>query len=392
MTSLDADFDFAVIGAGIVGASIAFHLTRAAPAARVLLLEAESAAGYHTTGRSAALYSSGYGPPQVRALTRASRGFFHSPPMGFSPIPLWRARGALFAGTEDQLAAAEALQAELISNGVASERLGRDEVMRLLPVLRPEAAAVGIRVADDFDLEVDALLQGFLRGARSAGAVFVRDARVQALVREAAGWRVETASGTFRARHIVDAAGAWADAVAGLAGVPTVGLEPRRRTAFTFVPPEGLATAHWPAVVALDESWYLKPDAGWLLGSPANADPTHPHDVLPEELDVALGIHRIEAATTLTIRRPRSTWAGLRCFVADGEPVCGWATAEGASHGFFWAAALGGYGIQSAPAFGRLCAARLLGHDLPDDLTAEGLDLTALRPDRPGLTRTASEP
>jgi D-arginine dehydrogenase len=146
-----------------------------------------------------------------------------------------------------------------------------------------------------------------------------------------------------------------------------------------FEPPAGADTARWPAVIALDESWYLKPDAGLLLGSPANADPAPAHDVMPEEFDVALGIHRIEAATALTIRRPRRAWAGLRCFVADGEPVCG---ADDAVPGFAWAAAVGGYGIQSAPAFGRLAAAQALGDPVPADLLALGLDAAALGPGR----------
>ena len=167
----------------------------------------------------------------------------------------------------------------------------------------------------------------------------------------------------------------------GLAGAAPAGLEPRRRSAFLFAPPEGLATAHWPAVIAIDEDWYFKPDAGLLLGSPANADPVPPHDVVAEELDVALGIHRIEQATTMLIRRPRSTWAGLRSFVADGEPVCGF---DPAVPGFFWAAALGGYGIQTAPAFGRLCAAWLAGQAVPDDLRVQGLRPEALQPGRVG--------
>jgi D-arginine dehydrogenase len=372
--------DIAIIGAGIVGAALACHLSapalgRAGP--RVLLLEAEPAAGYHTTGRSAALYSSGYGPPQVRALTRASRGFFLQPPAGFSEPALWHPRGALFAAQAHDAGLAEAEHASLLSKGVASRLLDTDEVLALMPVLKPEHAALGVYVAEDFDLDVDALLQGFLRAARRNGVSFVREARVTALERSAGRWRIDTPAGRFEASRVVNAAGAWADEVARLAGVPPQRVEPRRRTAFVFAPPDGVDASAWPAVVAMDESWYLKPDAGLLLGSPANADPTHAHDVLPEELDVATGIHRIEAATTLTIRRPRRSWAGLRCFSPDGEPVAG---PDPSEESFWWAAGVGGYGIQSAPAFGRLLAALMLGDGVPEYLLQEGLDAAVIAP------------
>jgi D-arginine dehydrogenase len=250
-----------------------------------------------------------------------------------------------------------------------------------VPVLRPGACELGVVDEGALDINVDALLQGFLRGARAAGAQWLPGARVQALTRAGGGWRIDTTAGRVQAQIIVNAAGAWVDAVAALAGVAPIGIEPRRRCAFTFDPPAGLDCRHWPAVIALDESWYFKPDAGLLLGSPANADPTHAHDVLPDELDVAVGIDRIESATTLTIAQPRSSWAGLRSFVADGEPVCGFAPGSPA---FFWAAALGGYGIQSSPAFGRLCAALLRGEEMPRDLRAQGLVLATLAPARFG--------
>jgi D-arginine dehydrogenase len=374
-------FDLAIVGAGIVGASIGFH---AAPRARVLLLEAEPAPGTHSTGRSAALFEPSYGPPAVRALTRASRAFFDAPPAGLAAVPLLTPRGTLFAGTAAQQAQAEALVATLRAEGGRAELVDGATARAAVPVLRPEACAVAVRSPDAEDIDVDALLQGFLRGARAAGAVLACDARLVALDRAAAAgpWRLRTADGRrFEAGTVVDAAGAWADAVAALAGAAPAGVEPRRRSAFVFAPPEGLACAAWPAVIDLDEQWYFKPEAGLLLGSPANADPTHAHDVVAEELDVALGIHRIETATTLRIRRPRRTWAGLRCFVADGEPVLGF---DPAVPGFFWAAALGGYGIQSSPALGALGASLLQGNGVPAAIAAQGFDLAALQPGRPG--------
>lgn len=368
-------FDFAIVGAGIVGATLAHTLS---PRAHVLLLEAEAAPGYHATGRSAALYAPSYGPPQVRALTRASRAFFDAPPAGFASVPLLKPRPTLLVGGPADHEALRTLHQSLLGSGTAAELISCAEARRRVPVLRPEACTLALLDPGSSDIDVDALLQGCLRSARAVGARLVTDARIVALHRQTDAWSIDTASGqSYRARVIVNAAGAWADELALLAGAAPVGLQPCRRTAFLFEPPPGLDTSAWPAIVAADESWYIKPDAGLLLGSPANADPVQPHDVVAEELDVALGIHRIEAATTLQIRRPRSTWAGLRSFVASGEPVCGF---DPAVPGFFWAAALGGYGIQSSPAFGQLCASLLLGEAVPDHLAAQGLDPAALQP------------
>lgn len=368
-----SDFDIAIIGGGIVGASIAYAL---GGRAKVLLLEAESAPGYHATGRSAALFAESYGPDGIRALTRASRAFFVAPPPEFASVPLLRPRGALMVGSAGQHDQLLSLERTLLAEGVQAQRLEGQALYDRVPVLRPEAIDRGVLDPGAQDIEVDALLQGFLRGARGQGAQLLTQARVTALERTADGWRLTTAAGQVcTARQVVNAAGAWADEVAKRAGVTAIGLEPRRRSAFLFEPPAGVDASGWPAVIAIDETWYFKPDAGLILGSPANQDPTHPHDVVAEEFDVALGIHHIECATTLTIRRPRSTWAGLRSFAPDGEPVCGF---DPSQPGFFWAAALGGYGIQTSPAFGRLCAALLLAEAVPPDIAAQGLRLATI--------------
>jgi D-arginine dehydrogenase len=370
-------WDVAIVGAGIVGAAIAYFL---APRRRVALLEAEAAPGYHATGRSAALFTEAYGPPMVRALTRASRAFFDAPPAGFADTPLLKPRGTLFVAAEFQREALQSLHTLLRSEGVDAQRLGGEAARALVPVMREAACVEALLDPGSCDIEVDALLQGYLRGARAQGATLRTDARVAALAREPQGWRLDTTDGrSLHADIVVNAAGAWADKLARAAGVPAIGLEPRRRSAFLFTPPEDVDVHAWPAVIDIDERWYFKPDAGLLLGSPANADPVPPHDVVAEELDVALGIHHIEEATTMAIRRPRSTWAGLRSFVADGEPVLGF---EPGIEGFFWAAALGGYGIQSSPGVGRLCASLLVHHRVPEDIAAEGLQGPAVSPGR----------
>lgn len=366
-------FDLAIVGAGIAGASVAYF---AGAHARVLVLEREAQPGHHSTGRSAAMFMESYGPPQVRALTRASRDFLERPPAGFCSVPLLHPRGALYVADDAHVAEARALLDALHRDGCPALWLDAAQSVARVPVLRPDATAAAVLDPLAADLDVDALHQGFLRGARARGARLVCDAPVTALRHDADGWRIDAGARRWHARVVVDAAGAWVDEVAALAGVAPIGIEPRRRTAFVFAPPDGVDTRGWPCVAAVDEGWYFKPDAGLLLGSPANADPVAPHDVLPEEFDVALGIHRIEQATTLTIRRPRRAWAGLRSFVADGELVGGF---DPLAPGFFWVAALGGYGIQTAAAMGAACAALLAGRPLPDAVAREGVDAHALR-------------
>ena len=330
MTQTSATFDIAIIGAGIAGASLAYRL---APQCSVLLIERESQPGMHSTGRSAAMFMETYGPPGVRALTRASRAFYEAPPTGFCDQPLITPRGALYVAVPGEETLLEQTRAELAPNCPGLKTLGREQTLALVPCLKPDRVAGALLDPDSMDIDVHALHQGFLRGFRTAGGMLQCDANVCSSRRTGGAWEIGLADGTtVLAATVVNAAGAWADEVAALFGAQAVGLTPRRRSAFTFDAPFGMSFTHWPAVVGIDESWYFKPDAGRLLGSPANADPTVPHDVVPEELDIATGIYRIEEATTLTIRRPARTWAGLRAFVRDGELVIGF---DAACAGFF---------------------------------------------------------
>jgi D-arginine dehydrogenase len=368
--------DYIIIGAGIAGASIAYWL---APHASVIIVERESQPGYHSTGRSAALYMESYGPPQVRALTCASRAFFDRPPPGFTDHPLLAPRGALMFATQDQLAQLDQHEAIVRSVSDKVERLDADQACRRVPVLRREQVAAAVYEADAADIDVHALHQGFLRGARAAGAKLVCDAEVQALAYRSQAWEISTTQGMFRAPVVVNAAGAWADVIGQMAGADPIGLVPKRRSAFTFQPPAGIDASSWPLFMRVDESFYVKPDAGMLLGSPANADPVAPHDVQAEELDIAIAIDHIQNMTTLNVRRPSHVWAGLRSFVADGSLVAGF---DQKLAGFFWAAGQGGYGIQSAPAAGEAYAAMLRGMPMPDRILAHGVDAAALSPAR----------
>jgi len=360
-------YDFLVIGAGIAGASAAYELTR--EGASVLLAEMEDRPGYHTTGRSAAIFTENYGNAAIRALTSASRAFFEGPPDGFCNHPLLSPRGALMVA--DQQTADE-----LVTDPKTLE-VGADEINQLSPLVGPDFSYRGVWESGASDIDVDALLQGYLKGFRQTGGRLVTDAEIRSLSRTDEGWRVMTRAGDFTATVVINAAGAWADQIAELAGTKSVGLIPRRRTGLTIDP--GQSPAQWPLTVAADESWYFKPEAGDLMISPADETPSPPCDAQPDEMDIALCIERIEAATSLKIGRLISKRAGLRSFVADKSMVCGYANDV---KGFFWLAGQGGYGIQTAPAMGRIAAALALHREMPADITAFGVAADQLAPTR----------
>ena len=372
-----ADFDIVICGAGFAGASLAWQL---AGRARVLLLERESQPGYHSTGRSAAMFMESYGPPQVRALTRASRAFLTAPAPGFADVALMHPRGVLYVATHAQRQRLEQQWQAMRQAGQQVGLIDARQASARVPCLRGSELAGAITEDDAMDLDVHALHQGFLRGARAAGAALWCQAELQRGAFSDRAWTLHLSDGrSLRAGLVVNAAGAWADEVAARCGVAPLDLQPRRRSAFTFAAPDGVDPSSWPSVIDIDEGWYFKPDAGRLLGSPANADPTHAHDVQPEELDIALGIHGIEQATTLRIRRPASTWAGLRTFAPDGEIVIG---PEPALPHFFWLAGQGGYGLQSAVGASALAAALVCAQPLPDALAKEGVSAAAVSPQR----------
>jgi D-arginine dehydrogenase len=257
--------------------------------------------------------------------------------------------------------------------------LNTQEACEYLPVLRSEKILGGIYEPDASDMDVHNIHQGYLRGAKKNGAQLICDAQVTQIKRSGQAWQVQAGGHQYEARVLINAAGAWADAVAAMAGVNPIGLVPKRRSALIFEPPTGLNCAAWPMAIGIDESWYIKPDAGKLLGSPANADPVAPHDVQPEELDIAMAIDRIQSMTTLEIRRPIRTWAGLRSFVSDGDLVAGF---DPQVENFFWVAAQGGYGIQTSAGMGECCAALATHQALPSHAISQGLTPAMLSPKR----------
>jgi D-arginine dehydrogenase len=365
-------FDVVVIGAGIAGASVAAELARTH---RVAIVERESFPGYHATGRSAALFSEIYGNSVVRALSRASRDFFYSPPDGFSETPLVRPRGALHVAPAGQMAKLEQFAANPDVRA-AIRRLTPEEAQRACPILRPAYTQAALLEADAADVDVDALHQAYLRAFRKRGGTLIVDTEVQRLSHASGAWCMGTRDTVLSARIVVNAAGAWADPVAVTAGGAPLGIQPCRRTAVLVDPPLGLSPDAWPMVIDAEETFYLKPDAGLLLISPADETPVAPCDVQPEELDVAIAVDRVEQATTLKVSRIRKRWAGLRSFAPDRSPVIGF---DPVLPDFFWLAGQGGYGIQTAPAAAKIAAALLRGDTVFD---APGIDLSHLSPRR----------
>jgi len=372
-------FDIAVIGAGIAGASVAAELSGAG--IRTVLLEQESQPGYHTTGRAAAVYSPIYGPQPIRALTRAALGFFQTPPDGFCQRPLLSPIDAAFIARTDQLHHLEAMQQDL-ADAKTVHRVTGAELQERLPLLRAGYAAAALWDTGTSEIDVAALHQGYLRMFKAHGGVLITRAGVTALSRVADLWQIETPQGAIAAPVVVNAAGAWADALGQMAGAERIGLTPKRRTALMIDAPDGTDLHALPLTIDIEEQFYLKPDAGKLLISPANEDPEPPCDVQPDEMDIAICVDRIERAFNVSVKRVESPWAGLRSFVADKAPAVGFSQK---AEGFYWLAGQGGYGIQSAPGIAQYAAAELRGEAVPAHILAQNLDPESIRPGRAGL-------
>jgi D-arginine dehydrogenase len=372
--------DVVVIGGGIAGVSIAYEL---AAHRRVTVLEAETSLALHSTGRSAATYVPGHGGPPLRALINASRSRFARLAEELGAPALLRPRPVLWAafdGHGEQ--ALRATLAEQAHEPDAAVELSPEEALVRCPVLRPEVLRVAAITETAGDLDVMALHQAYVRGLRRRGGC-VRVARpVTGMVPVSGGWRVHCGPhDVLHAADVVNAAGAWADLIAGLAGVPPLGLRPLRRTIVVArVPDPGrLHTPSGgvlPMVVEARERCYFKAEGNNLLLSPGDETPVQPGAVQPDPLDVALALERVEAVTGLGLRSVQSSWAGLRSFVADRAPVVG---AWPQHPGFHFFAGQGGSGIESAPALAALGAATVVGCSPPPDIA---LDPVALAPTR----------
>jgi D-arginine dehydrogenase len=368
--------DLIVVGAGMAGAAAAAHL---AQDRRVVLLERESQPGYHSTGRSAALFTETYGNRAIRTLTGAGREFYLAWSDGFADHPILKPRGALMFAMPGQEAQLDEAWVELSSLDPRVRRLDAAAAREMVPVLRPDNVIGAIFEPDAMDIDVHELHQGYLRRLRQRGGRVITDAEVRALARQNGGWIAATPAGNFAAPIVVNAAGAWADVVAERAGLRPIGLVPKRRTALTVAPPAEIDTAIWPMTLDIGETFYFKPDAGKLLVSPADETPMPPCDVQPEELDVAIAIDRLMRATTIEVTRVERKWAGLRSFVADKTTVCGF---DPLAEGFFWLAGQGGYGIQTAEGMARCAVSLINDGNLASDIAVKGLDASVLSPAR----------
>ena len=374
LTGMARTADFLIIGGGVAGLSAGARLARHG---KVVLLEAEEAVGYHSSGRSVTFSHFGIGGAAVRALTAYSRAFFQNPPDGFGELA--HVRPALFVANEAMVPALDELERITRSLTDAVDRLDENSAAHYCPALRwaPDAVVAAFVHREGLKLDPHALLQGCARAIRAAGGEIITGARVAEI---APRWRVRTEAGeSYEAPVLVNAAGAWADRIATLAGVRPLGLTPLRRTIIVFDPPAALDVRDWPFVKTAADYMYMMPDAGRLLASPVDENPDEPCDAQPDELDMALAAHRVTEFTTLEVRRITHRWAGLRTFAADRVPVAGFAPD---ADGFFWLAGQGGYGLQTAPAMAEIAEALATGADWPEEVAAMGVTPDRITPER----------
>jgi len=371
--------DVLVIGGGIAGLSAAAALSAHGS---VTVIEAESALGYHSSGRSATFCHYGIGDATVRGLTSYSRAFFQNPPEGLSDYPLAKAKAALFIATEAMLPQLAELSASMQRFTDTVTDVDVPQMLDLVPVLRTGGEAIVAGVVDSSGLKLDtnAMLQGYARVVRHSGGQVITGKRVGGVERRDGLWRVTAPDGSqYAAPVLINAAGAWADAIAQLAGVRPLGLAPKRRTMIVIDPPAGIEIADWPFTKTVTDEFYILPDSGRLMASPVDEVPSEPCDAQPEDYDIALAAWRAEQFTTLPVQRIAHKWAGLRSFVADRVPTAGFAPD---APGFFWLAGQGGYGIQTAPAMAAIVAALATGNTWPDKLTELGVTPAQILPER----------
>lgn len=369
-------YDFLVIGGGIAGVAVASEL---ALHGTVCILERENTLAYHTTGRSAAILMESYGNALIRTLTCASRSFFENPLQHLSDEPLCSSRGALIVSDEAHLDKLNARYHAVSEHVPSAEMLDQASVIEQVPFLTPGKWVAGIYEPNAIDLDVHAIHSAFVKSIRLLNGEIRTQAEIVAAHYRGSMWRVTLDNGEMlEATLIVNAAGAWADPVAAACGASTLGVRPLSRTVVVIDPAQDVS--HCPYLGTVDEQFFIKPDVGRLMVSPCDEIPTEPCDALPGEIDVAITMDRLESATTLRPKRILNRWAGLRVFVPDRSPVVG---ADPIIDSFFWYAALGGYGIQTAPALARLCASLALGLGIPpalkDVLAADAAPTRLLR-------------
>lgn len=368
--------DIVVVGAGVVGLSVACSLARGAT---VVLLESEDHPGYHASGRSAAIFAQNYGSAIVRSLTATSEPTFFSPCPEFSPAPLTSPRGLIRIATGNQL---ERLSKDFKEMSLTTDLrwLEPAEIEERVPLLRKGTIVAGFANDAAADIDVHALMSGYLKHAKKNGAEICLGTKLVSAKHNGKTWDLQTENGqSLSARVLLNAAGAWADELAKCCGARPVGLTPTRRSAVTFAAPKEYDVSKLPMIVDACELFYMKPEAGRLMASPCDETPVPPSDSYPEDLDIAVCLDRISRSFDIENPRPLSTWSGLRTFAPDRAPVCGW---DPEMPGFYWLAGQGGYGVQTAPALAQIAADDILGHQGETRINIPGVDASVLSPAR----------
>jgi D-arginine dehydrogenase len=371
--------DFLIIGGGIAGAGVAYFL---AGAGSTMIIEMEDQPGYHTTGRSAAFYAETYGGPKIQPLTTASKSFFMSPPEGFCDVPLLSKLGAIHVFDKEQRNRAEMMAKELGVELPGVALLSKNDVLARAPYLHENAIDGGVDDPDCGSLDVAALHQGYLKGAKQAGATIMVNAGLESAVFEDGRWRVKVRHGEIFTKKLINAAGAWADDVAIRCGVTPIGIKPLQRTIVSLANPENLVfDKKSPVVIDIDERFYFKVEGRGYWVSPADETPVQPSDAQPDIEDVARAVEYFENSTNSKVENIEAKWAGLRSFAPDRAPVIGY---DQHNPGFFWNVGQGGYGIQTSPAWSRAAAGLIVSQKLPDDLTGFGSKAEDYNPARFG--------
>ncbi len=374
-------FDVIIIGAGIAGLSAAYEISKSK---NILVVEQEDHPGYHATGRSAAVYAAAYGSENTAlyALVRSSWPFFKNPPAGFSEYALYGDRGIMFVADHDHTSGLIKHYEEMKIRNPDAILVNRDFIKRKFPLLRDSYCETAIYDPNVYDLDVSALQEGYLRAIKKSGGQIITGFQATEIQQIQDQWAVSNGTARYQAPILVNAAGPWVDHIAQMAGAGKINIKPLRRSAILVDGPEGEISDDWTMIVEFEEEFFIKPDAGKLLISPANEDLSPPCDAQPEELDIALAAHYAEEVLGLPVKKIDHSWAGLRSFVADRGPVIGF---DDKAQGFFWLAGQGGFGVQTAPAAGRLAAALIAQEAVPEDIKSYGLEEVMTSPSRPGL-------
>ena len=369
-------FDIAIIGGGIAGFSLAHFL---GARCKILVLERESAFGYHTTARSAGEFSYSHHTPLVGKLAKLSFPFLERPQPSFSETNLLNPRGAIYIAAEDKRDKLLAVFDKERQHSHEMAMLTVKDAIKRAPLLNPEFFSSAFYDPNCWDIEVANLFQCYIKSAKMSGTVARTNAELITATQDHGLWHLETNAGLFDATTVVNASGAWADECAAIFGAAPIGISPLRRTVITVDLPPEINAAMLPEIAEIEEDFYMKPDAGKLMISPADEHVSPPCDAQPEELDIAWAMHWLNESTTINARHVTHSWAGLRSFAPDRAPVVGW---DAKVDGLFWLVGQGGFGIQTSPALGRLAASLLHSDGLPDDFEEQDFDLDWVFPNR----------